>query len=43
MYKDGRCDTQPCDETAYGVGYGGRFELGPVHLGFTGDYGRGLG
>ena len=26
-----------------GVGYGGRFELGPVHLGVAGHYGKGLG
>jgi len=29
--------------TAYGVGYGGRIEVGPVHLGFAGHWGRGLG
>jgi hypothetical protein len=29
--------------TAYGVGYGGRFEVGPAHLGVAGHYGRGLG
>ena len=32
-----------CDATAYGVGYGGRFELGPVHLGVAAHYGQGLG
>jgi hypothetical protein len=29
--------------TSYGVGYGGRFEVGPVHLGLAGAYGPGLG
>jgi predicted porin len=29
--------------TAYGAGYGGRFEIGPAHLGVAGHYGRGLG
>jgi hypothetical protein len=29
--------------TAAGVGYGGRVELGPVHLGLAGHYGQGLG
>jgi hypothetical protein len=33
----------PDNETAEGVGYGGRFELGPVHIGGGGHYGRGLG
>jgi predicted porin len=28
---------------AYGVGYGGRVEVGPVHLGVAGHYGQGLG
>ncbi len=27
----------------YGFGYGGRFEVGPVHLGVAGHYGKGLG
>jgi predicted porin len=27
----------------YGVGYGGRFEVGPVHLGVAGHNGKGLG
>jgi hypothetical protein len=31
------------DTTAAGVGYGGRIELGPVHLGLAGHYGTGLG
>jgi hypothetical protein len=30
-------------EQMSGVGYGGRFELGPVHLGASGHYGKGLG
>ena len=29
--------------TSWGVGYGGRFEVGPVHLGLAGAYGPGLG
>jgi hypothetical protein len=29
--------------SAYGVGYGGRLEVGPVHLGVAGHYGKGLG
>ena len=29
--------------SATGVGYGGRFEVGPVHLGLASHYGRGLG
>jgi hypothetical protein len=33
----------PCNETVEAVGYGGRFELGPVHLGASGYYGKGLG
>lgn len=28
---------------SYGVGYGGRFEVGPVHLGLAGHWGKGLG
>jgi hypothetical protein len=27
----------------YGTGYGGRLEVGPVHLGVAGHYGKGLG
>jgi hypothetical protein len=27
----------------YGAGYGGRIEVGPVHLGVAGHYGKGLG
>jgi hypothetical protein len=49
VYKAGYC-TAPsdphslgCDDTAAGVGYGGRFELGPFHLGAAGHYGKGLG
>jgi hypothetical protein len=29
--------------TSWGVGFGGRFEVGPVHLGLDGAYGPGLG
>jgi hypothetical protein len=29
--------------TSWGVGYGGRFEIGSVHLGLAGNYGPGLG
>ncbi|MDF3066226.1 MAG: hypothetical protein K0R38_1827 [Polyangiaceae bacterium] len=29
--------------TAYGTGYGGRLEVGPVHLGVAGHWGKGLG
>jgi hypothetical protein len=48
VYKDGFCQTTatspgPCEATAEGVGYGGRLELGPVHLGAAGHYGKGLG
>jgi hypothetical protein len=32
-----------CEETAAGFGYGGRFEMGPFHLGVAGHYGKGLG
>lgn len=31
------------DTTAYGAGYGGRIEVGPVHLGLAGHWGKGLG
>lgn len=31
------------EDTAYGVGYGGRFEIGPFHVGFAAHYGKGLG
>jgi len=47
VYKDGFCDPAtnggPCETTSAGVGYGGRFELGPVHIGLAGHYGQGLG
>lgn len=47
VYKPGYCvvsaENARCDETAAGVGYGGRLELGPVHLGVAGHYGKGLG
>jgi hypothetical protein len=49
VYKAGYCvagsneNPGPCDETAYGLGYGGRFEWGPAHLGVAGHYGKGLG
>ena len=47
VYKGGFCDPAtnggPCETTAAGVGYGGRFELGPVHIGLAGHYGQGLG
>jgi hypothetical protein len=46
LYKPGPCTATPdvpCEETVLGVGYGGRFELGPVHLGVAGHYGKGLG
>jgi len=31
------------DATAYGAGYGARLEVGPVHLGVAGHWGKGLG
>ena len=49
VYKSGYCapptpdNPLPCEETAYGVGYGGRLELGRVHLGAAAHYGKGLG
>jgi hypothetical protein len=52
VYKDSYCAPDPtvipqlqlpCHQTAEGVGYGGRFELGPFHLGVAGHYGTGLG
>jgi hypothetical protein len=48
VYKPGPCGpnaavTPPCDETVWGVGYGGRFEYGPFHLGAAGHVGKGLG
>jgi hypothetical protein len=32
-----------CEDTAYGLGMGGRLELGPFHLGVAGHSGKGLG
>ena len=48
VYKDSNCVYDPvahlpCAQTVAGVGYGGRFELGPFHLGAAGHYGQGLG
>ncbi|MEP6653327.1 MAG: porin [Myxococcales bacterium] len=52
VYKDSYCvpvldsDTMkniPCEQSVAGAGFGGRLELGPVHLGVAGHYGRGLG
>ncbi len=49
VYKPGACipgsvsNPGPCDATAAGFGYGGRLELGPVHLGVAGHRGKGLG
>ncbi len=44
VYRNGVCAPgQACDSTVAGVGYGGRVELGPVHLGAAGFYGKGLG
>jgi len=34
---------QPCELTAWGFGYGARLEVGPVHIGFAGHRGTGLG
>jgi hypothetical protein len=31
------------EATMYGAGYGGRFEVGPVHIGGGGHYGKGVG
>lgn len=39
FYKNGSNDSAH----GYGVGYGGRIEVGPVHLGLAGHYGKGLG
>ena len=33
----------PKNGTILGVGYGGRVEVGPVHLGLAGHYGKGVG
>jgi hypothetical protein len=49
VYKDGYCPPKSatssgfCDETAGGMGYGGRFEYGIVHVGVAGHFGHGLG
>jgi hypothetical protein len=48
VYKPGYCPPpaqsgEPCEANAAGVGYGGRLELGPFHLGLAGHYGKGLG
>jgi Gram-negative porin len=49
IYKPGSCTVSannpcaPLEESVEGVGYGGRFELGPFHLGAAGFYGKGLG
>jgi hypothetical protein len=48
VYKDAYCTVDPltnlpCHQDTAGVVGGGRFELGPVHLGATAFYGKGLG
>ena len=48
IYKGGYCPPhsqtgQYCSEAAAGFGYGVRVEIGPVHLGFAGHRGKGLG
>ena len=48
LYQSGYCVVDPatnpaCEEAAAGVGYGGRFEIGPFHLGVAGHTGKGLG
>jgi predicted porin len=48
VYKGGYCPPPAttgtlCEQTASGFGYGLRFEAGPVHLGFAGHRGVGLG
>ncbi len=49
VYKPGYCPPPSpmspgqCETTAAGVGYGGRLEVGPVHLGVAGHYGKALG
>jgi hypothetical protein len=48
VYKDGYCPPPsaaqplPCSATMFGFGYGGRFEVGPVHLGVGGQTSKGL-
>jgi hypothetical protein len=39
VYRTGSNDSA----NSYGVGYGGRLEVGPVHLGAAGHWGKGLG
>jgi hypothetical protein len=49
LYKPGQCTVSPdnpcspLEEAVLGIGYGGRFEAGPFHLGGSGFYGKGLG
>jgi hypothetical protein len=48
VYKQGYCvqnaaNPAPCEETAAGVVYGGRFEYGAFHVGASGYYGKGTG
>lgn len=40
-YQQDKSDADP--RPLYGLGYGGRLELGPVHLGGGGHWGKGLG
>jgi hypothetical protein len=48
VYKDGYCpppttaNPLPCSATMFGFGYGGRFEVGPVHLGVGAQTSSGL-
>jgi hypothetical protein len=42
-YKNGYAGDGPSYTAAKGVNYGGRLELGPIHLGLSGLYGYGLG
>jgi hypothetical protein len=48
VYKDGYCpppspgNSAPCSATMFGFGSGGRFELGPVHLGVGAQTSSGL-
>lgn len=47
VYRPGSCDPVAlggaCEGTMQGVGYGGRLEVGPLHLGLAGHWGKGLG
>jgi hypothetical protein len=46
IYRVGVCNPAPqqtCDGTVTGIGYGGRLELGPLRVGASGYYGKGLG